>query len=322
MLALIARGTKSMSRSLTGAVALACGLLAFSAASARAEGSKAFALSWSAPGECPREAEVEGYVEHDLGAIAHGRTVVRASGVVSVQSDGRYEVELDLDTGAARSSRRELTGVSCAEVSEAAALVVALTIRAEAEPEPKPAPEAAREPAPEPAVNRHVRPYLAAALALDVGSLPKPTVGLALASGVTFGWLRVEPALAFYAPESGDIAGTGEGAHFVLGAAQLRACAPFPSSALWLAPCVGGGIDLIHASGFGADETRTASTFDAFGTGALLAGWDISPIISARLDVGAVLPLARPSFVVDGQGQVYHRGSVALRSLLGFELHF
>ena len=311
-----------MSRSLTGAVALACGFLAFGVTSAHAQGGKAFALSWSAPEECPSAAEVEGYVDRDLGAIAHGRTVVRANGVVSTRSDGRYGVELELDTGAARSSRRELTGVSCAEVSEAAALVVALTIRAEAEPATKPAPEPAREPEAEPVVNRHARPYLAAALALDVGSLPKPTVGLSLAGGVTFAGLRVEPAIAVYAPQSGDIAGTGEGAHFVLGAAQLRACAPFPRSELWLAPCLGGGVDLVHASGFGADETRVASTFDAFGTGALLAGWDISPIISARLDVGAVLPLARPSFVVDGQGQVYHRGSVALRSLLGFELHF
>ncbi len=310
-----------MSCSLAGAVAVACCVVASIAATARAASGESFALSWSAPAECPSEAEVEGFVARDLGAIARGRTVVRASGVVSVRSDGRYGVELELDTGAAASSRRELSGVSCDEVSEAAALVVALTIRAEAEPAARPEPEQPKEPQ-RPTVNRHERPYMAAALALDVGSLPKPTVGLALAGGMTFAWLRVEPALAIYAPGSGDIAGTGEGARFLIGSGQLRACVPFPSSAVWLAPCLGGGVDWVHASGFGADETRSTSTFDAFGTGALLGGWDISPIISARVDVGVVAPLARPTFVVDGEGQVYHRGSVALRSQLGLELHF
>ncbi len=326
MLAVIARGTKSSSRSRPGALALAGGLLASSVAPALAAREKSFALSWSAPAECPSEAEVEAYVARDLGATAEGRTVVRARGTVATESDGRYRVALELDTGGASSSRRELAGVSCEAVSQAAALVVALTIRAEAEPEAKPAPEPPREPAPRATTNRHARPFLAAAVTNDVGSLPKPAVGLAISGGVSLGWLRLEPGLAYYLPESVSIAETGEGAHFTLGSASLRACVPFQSGALWLAPCLGGGIDLLHASGFGTDEPRAATTFDGFGAAALLGGWDISPIISARLDVQAVLPLARPVFVVDDADSsvhhLYERGSFALRSQLGLELHF
>jgi len=323
MLGLIARGTQSLHRSRRGMFALACGLIASSLTSSLAAREKAFALSWSAPAECPSEADVASYVEHDLGAIANGRTVVRARGSAISPTEGHYTVELELDTGAATTSRRELSGVSCEEVAQAAALVVALTIRAEAEPESKPTQVPPRRtPESEPTVNRHARPFLAAALTADVGSLPKPAVGLAVSGGATLGWLRFEPVLAYFAPETAVTADTGEGAHLSLAAATLRACVPFPDGALWLAPCVGGGVDLVHASGFGADETRSPWTFDAFGTGAVVGGWDISPIISARLELGLVVPLARPDFVVDGGTEVYERSPVAARSMVGLELHF
>jgi hypothetical protein len=85
---------------------------------------------------------------------------------------------------------------------------------------------------------------------------------------------------------------------------------------------LGGGVDWIRATGFGARTTRSASTWQAITTAAVLGGWDISPIISLRLEVSGALPLARPEFMVDGVGNVYRRAPLALRSAFGLELHF
>ncbi|HWZ89873.1 MAG TPA: hypothetical protein VNW92_13520, partial [Polyangiaceae bacterium] len=290
------------------------------AASAR---ERSFSLAWTAPPACPDAAAVEGYVEEDVGAPAYGPTAVHARGTVSDAPEGRYSVELELalDAAGARSSRRTLVDNSCEAVSQAAALLVALAIRAQAAPDAAP-PAPAEAPTKE-ATNWHERPFFGVAVVTDLGSLPRPTVGLGVAGGATWAIVRLEPTVAYFAPQSGSVAARADlGARFRLAVAGARVCTPFPRSRFWIAPCAGGGVDLIWASGFGARTTRIASTAQAIATAALLGGWDISPIISMRLEVGAALPLARPEFMVDGVGNVYRRAPLALRSAFGLELHF
>jgi hypothetical protein len=327
MLDIIARGTKSVARLRPFRLCLCASLGVVSFASTASARERSFALEWAAPAECPDAPSVETYVEEDVGAIAFGPTVVRARGSVAPNSDGRYTVELELDTGGAQPSKRQLVGGSCEAVSQAAALLVALAIRAQAVPAaaqpspPPPLPLPPKLPAP-----THERPYLAAEVLTDLGSLPVPTVGLSVAGGATVAGFRFEPSVAYFAPQSGSVSGDATlGAHFWLGSATFRVCAPFPRSRLWLAPCLGGGADWIRATGFGARVPRDPSTLDAIATAAAMGGLDISPVVSLRLELGAVLPLGRPRFQLeqaDGATDVYQRAHLALRGAFGLELHF
>jgi hypothetical protein len=325
MLDIIARGTKSVTRMRPLWLYLAAWLTISSAASTATAADRAFALTWTAPPECPDAATVEGFVDADVGETAYGPAAVRARGTVQPTTDGRYAVVLDLDTGGAQSNERQLVDGSCEAVSQAAALLVALAIRARAAPPASPSAPAER-PVRATALS-HERPFAAAEVLTDLGSLPTATVGLGLAGGVTFAGLRLEPTVAYFAPQSGNVSGRADlGARFALGAAAVRLCAPFPRSDVWLAPCFGAGVDWIVARGFGARAPRNASTFDAVATAAALGGWDVSSIISLHLEVGAVVPFARPEFEVDGVGDgaasVYRRAPLAFRGAFGLELHF
>jgi len=324
MLDIIARKRKSAACLRPVCLGL-CALFAVSSGARTAlSRERAFAVSWSAPPECPDAAAVEDYVAQDVGPIADGPTVVRARGSVSQSADARYSVVLELDTGGAHPSTRSLEGGSCQAVSQAAALLVALAIRAQAAPVIN---RVASTPPPvAPTPRSHERPFASAAVIADLGSLPAPTVGLGVSGGATFSGLRFEPWLAYFAPRTSSTPASAEiGARFALGSAGARVCAPFPRSELWLAPCVGGGVDWIRAGGFGARVPRDASTLDALLTAAVLLGWDISPIISARLEITGMLPLARPEYDVselNGVSVVSRRAPVALRGNLGLELHF
>jgi hypothetical protein len=281
---------------------------------------RAFALSWSAPDECPDGATVEGYVDEVLGDANFAPLAVHASGAVSRTSDARYAVALELDTSAAQPSRRSLDAANCEAVSRAAALLIALAIRARAvPPSPAPAPLAA----PEPRRSAHTRGFLGVLTLADVGSIPAATLGVAVTGGVRWPRLQLESTIGYFAPRSKSAADRSDvGARFELGTAGARACAPITATALWLAPCLGAGVDWVRAPGFGARATRRPSTWDLIARFGLLAGWDISSIISARVEVEGVLPLARPEYEVDGVGDVYRRSAVGVRGGVGLQLQF
>ena len=307
-----------MKRSVVGLAAL---LLVLAVPRLATASERAFSLSWDAPDECPDAPTVERYVDDVLGDGNFGPLAVRASGVVSRTADARYAVALELDTGAAQPSRRSLDAANCEAVSRAAALLIALAIRARAAPLPRPAPS----PAPEPVAPRvpRARGFLGLLTLADLGAIPAATLGVGVTFGIRWPWLQLESTVADFAPRSTSPAGRPDvGARFELGAAGARACTPITVTALWLAPCLGAGVDWLRAPGFGARVTHRPSTWDLIARFGLLGGWDISSIISARVEVEGVVPLARPEFEVDGVGDVYRRSPVGVRTALGLQLQF
>jgi hypothetical protein len=286
---------------------------------------RAFELSWSAPDECPDGATVESYVDEVLGDAHFGPLAVHASGAVSRTTDARYAVALDLETGAAQPSRRSLDAANCEAVSRAAALLIALAIRARAAPviaPPPPPPPPKPEPEPKPA-HEHMRGFLGALALADAGSLPAATLGVGISGGARWPHLQLESGVAYFAPrKAGEASRADVGARFELGSAGARACTPITVTALWLGPCLGAGVDWVRAPGFGARVTRRPSTWDLVARVGLLGGWDISSIISARVEVEGVLPLARPEYEVDGVGDVYRRSAVGVRAGVGLQLQF
>jgi hypothetical protein len=282
---------------------------------------RAFALTWSAPTECPDAATIEQYVDDVLGAGNFGPLAVRASGTVSRSADARYAVTLELDAGAAQPSRRALEAEDCEAVSRASALLIALAIRARAAPV-APALQPPITPAAPPPAQR-LRGFLSVLGEADVGAVPIPTLGLGLAAGVRWPRLLLESSFAYFAGRSTTANARADvGARFQLISLGARACVPITVTALWLAPCLGVGLDRVSAPGFGARLTRRPIAWDATGRLGLLAGLDISSIISARAEIEGVLPLARPEFEVDGVGDVFRRAPVGVRTGLGLQLQF
>lgn len=84
-------------------------------------------LRWDAPPQCPDRAQLLAAIDATLGEVAAGeRRSLRARGRVRVEPGAGFVVRLELDDGHA--STRELRGTSCEELTDAAALVIAMAI--------------------------------------------------------------------------------------------------------------------------------------------------------------------------------------------------
>jgi hypothetical protein len=111
---------------------------------ARAQGSAstAFDLDWRAPVGCPSADHVRAEITRLIGPDAHPQGVTHVSGEITAQDGGAFLVTLSLEQ-AGRTGERTLTAASCAEVSRAAALLIALAIEpgaAQDNSEPPPPP--------------------------------------------------------------------------------------------------------------------------------------------------------------------------------------
>ena len=83
-------------------------------------------LRWEAPAECPDRARLLAAIDATLGEVEGERRSLRVRGRVRAESSAGFVVRLELDDG--RASTRELRGTSCEELTEAAALVIAMAI--------------------------------------------------------------------------------------------------------------------------------------------------------------------------------------------------
>lgn len=84
-------------------------------------------LRWEAPSECPDRAQLLAAIDATLGEVDAGeRRPLRVRGRVRAEPSVGFVVRLELDDG--RASTRELRGRSCRELTDAAALVIAMAI--------------------------------------------------------------------------------------------------------------------------------------------------------------------------------------------------
>ena len=83
-------------------------------------------LRWEAPPRCPDRAQLLAAIDATLGAVEGERRPLRVHGRVDVDPRAGFVVRLELDDG--RASTRDLRGPSCEELTDAAALVIAMTI--------------------------------------------------------------------------------------------------------------------------------------------------------------------------------------------------
>jgi len=276
----------------------------------------ALTLAWTAPAECPDRSAIERAVNNVVGHSEQGAAPLAARAVVSHPTPETYSVALAIETEPGHWDERSLSGPTCASVSDATALLIALAMRAEHE---KPSSAVADHPPREPT---RPSPTLGVGFAIDAGSTPKLTYGPLLLITVPVGPVRVEATAAGFISQRAQVSGTDIGADLSLFAFGARACFPLWDGALWVAPCAGVGVDWTRAAGFGARQPKNAASIDGVARAGASAQWDLragqntQQGVSLRVDLEAALPFERPQFDVDGAGAVYRRNSAAFRSSL------
>lgn len=143
-----------------------------------------FNLAWSAPFGCPQRDEVLALVQQRL---KRAPEALDMRGTIAF-ADGVYRLVLESPLG-----RREIVGPSCAELTQAGALIIALLLDpmllSRPEPEALPAPQA---PAPPPPPPQALGLEVGVAGVADRGALPSVAAGWHASLSLDYGVLRLE----------------------------------------------------------------------------------------------------------------------------------
>jgi len=252
-------------------------------------------------------------------------------------ADGRWHSTLEAvehRPGAPQARhRRELDARSCADLGEAAALAMSVSIRAVTEaggsaaPSPPPAPEAPKEPAA--TVLRSVAPPVvrpawyglaSVSLGADAGDLPAG-LGVAVSVGAARGAARLN-LLGGWLPPRDVLRADGTGGSLQLAFGGAEACFA-PSRGRWTAlGCAGGELGVQHGSGLDVFQPASRNTFWWAARASLGFVIRSSEALGFRVAATAVAPLARPHFVVNETSEVYQASPIAGRLDAGLELRF
>jgi hypothetical protein len=253
-----------------------------------------------------------------------------------------WTLELETRRESGAPSTRTLEGKSCNEVTNAAAVVIGLSIRdsvpaAAGAVTETPPPAAAENPGdhseqvaePSPAVHpasqepaRRLAHELAAVVTLagilDTASLPGPALGVALSGGARYAGFAFEVQGTALVPQMLEL-GAGQSAEFNLLAGALFVCLTPGAASLTLLACAGLELGRMSGEGHGVTNPKLGSALwdavrlDLGGELPLSANWRLS----AR--VGLMLPVSRPEFQLDGQ-DIYRPAALGFRAGLGVEL--
>ncbi len=268
-------------------------------------------LTWDAPQACPTIDSVQREVTRLEGQRAT-LSALRASVHVRSTPTG-WVAELRTDSNGAQ-GERTLEAADCAQLADAAALVIAMAH----------CPELAMgaiEP-PAPPVPPGAQLAISAFAAGDWGSLLAPTFAAGLDLSLAFGRFEVR-ALALRSLEQHRLSGP-QADSAVAVQAQLglgvRGCWYALESRVSLGPCVGVDAWLLSGS---SSNVSLPSTGTGWWLGGLLGAQGKLRLferlaVVVAIEVGAAA--ARPVFVVEGYGQVFRSGEVVGRARAGLEV--
>lgn len=235
--------------------------------------------------------------------------------------------------------RRHLEGASCREVTEAGIVVVALALDGlELPPEESPRQAPTREPAPipleeeedteAPATTVRGRDLLDLSFVLgggiDTSSLPH--VGGGLLGGLVLSIGRFELEIqGVYLPrsEASSVANhLTAGGIFWLWAIGARACYEPLHTVFELSLCVGVEAGQVGARGTGIERPRQDLSTWVAPEVAFVAAWRPHRRFGLRFDITALVPVTRPTFIIDDVGEVHRTPPFTLRLALSAEVHF
>jgi hypothetical protein len=308
-------------------------------------------LHFDAPADCgvsetSLAAQIERIVGRPLSAMGPGEFEVR------VRRSGReWQLVLRMKSGAGKAepaqAPRQIRGATCAEVTDATAVAIALAVQGREvvpwEPvaiESAEASAAAAQPSQAAATQDRahtpgegatdtghsespgnaLRLGLGASALLDGGALPKPTLGAAISFLAEFSAFRAELFGAVFLPQQTSLV-EGRGGEFDLLLGGARACGRSAFGEISIVGCA--EFEAGQLSGRGL-HVRTAhprsTTWSALGADAGML-WTLVPKLALLFRVGVVHPLSRPDFVLDGTEAVHRAAALTFRAQLGVELY-
>jgi hypothetical protein len=292
-------------------------------------------IRWSGASGCRRESEVAEQVET---MTKRRLTEVDAADfelILQPVSDGTLRLSLvTAPRHGGAPSTRSLEGASCADVTDAAAVAIALTIGSPEDPttttEPPPLPPSAVRPTHQPPAGRDsvtppvARPSALAWLvgvngALDSSVTPHAVPGGALRFALTAARFRVELEGAVFAPAR-VLDAQQRGGRFQLAYAAPLACLVRSFGTRAGLACLGYELGELSADGEGIATSHHRSTFwHALRAEAGLS-WPLVGGLSASGRLGGALALARHAFVLDDPQAVHRPALFSVRAALGLEL--
>lgn len=321
------------------AVALATVAVLAVLANARDAAAGELALTWTAPPGCPTTNDLRDAVLRSGAGASPG---ARIEAVARVEHGERWSVILQTTRAGVASPERRLEATSCRALADATAVILALALipeeaaapsthergpeappreAAPAMTAPLPLAASAERSARAPEPGRHTF-GASASLATDAATLPSPALGARAALAWTPGRGRLELSGSYFTAQSQTTGLSAAGASFASGVLGARAGWTLVESVVEVSPRVGADVELLRARGFGAANNYDASAAWLSATGGALFVVPLSSFLALRADADAVVPLARPRFVVDGEGAVHRPASFGLRAGIGAELRF
>lgn len=245
-------------------------------------------------------------------------------------------VETDPAGGPPLRRSRELQAATCTELGDAAAVGIAMSVRAlvEAErpaPEVPPATVSVSPPPPAPSLplaepaspTRPGRSAVAGRVALvgDAGSLPGPTIGVELGAGVRLSWVRIGASGTVLIPRDKQVT-PGVGGEVDLAYGALEICAPDGDRRIEVFVCGGFELGRLAAKGTGIMQPRLGSVLWETVRADVGVALPLRAGLRLALRAGAGVPLSRPQFVLNGTTLVHRPAAVVARAAAGVELEF
>jgi hypothetical protein len=287
-------------------------------------------LAWQAPTGCPTPIDVETQFVRLLGGATRSPSGkhIEASALVRSSSPDHWNLELATVLDGAV-GRRSLSSDSCASVSSAASLILALMIdpaAAErallAPPTSAPAtttpPVAARAPeaivsaAPTPAPRAlHVFARVFGGGVVALLPTPAPAAGLAL--GARHRWLAGE--LSFVASEERRVSADAEAGDFRLLVGGARACGALGGRVVLWQLCAGGEVERLTGTGV-SGGTRTETILMGAGIGGLLVTLPLGARVGLTLDLDGALRIYHPAFA-ENDAQIFRIPLLSAFAALG-----
>jgi hypothetical protein len=275
-----------------------------------------FSLSWQAPPECPGQAEVEAEIASALSHL-RGSGPVEVTAEVTAQSDPPgFSLRVRV-SHAGQIGERLLPIDDCSDASRAAALLVALSV--DNQPPPPPPPLL---PPPPPELPPRFTWTIGAGPHLVEGIAPELSVGFGLAVAVSSSFWRISLRGAGFAASDHTLPGKQAGGSFQLLTGGAFGCAGYPGSPISFYGCLGGRLDHLRGTGFGATQSYSESTRIASVAGGATLEWSLTRRFRLRTELEGGYPLGHARFTIAGLGTVHEvgdlRGEAALELAVVF----
>lgn len=294
------------------------------AGAANADSSK-ISLVWNAPEQdCPSPAQVAREALELVGRGASRVHKVEAAATVSQSEDGAWKVELVTEIDGHKGTRT-IDAPTCRQLADATALIVAIMIDPDTKRGPRPPPirdaflagDTGQKPLAEPAAKAGVGLELGGIA--DAGTLPASSLGVQAAARWHLGLATLEAHGAWWPGTSATLyERPSVGGDFSLVAAGLLGC--LSTQTLGVSACFGPELDHMTGEGKGVTDPGQGSATWMGVLGAVRADVPITSRLSLALQAGAMVPLQRHEFVIEGAGVVHRPAPVAARVGLGLVL--